>query len=428
MNKINTLFMLLFSAISVSQAQLPTIKSVKGKVIEKTTQTPTTRPTTTTPTQTPTTIENGSVKTINSDGAPEYNPESEIYIAYSIVRDEISSTKNLLQPDSWNRNIEGKNEEAIKYLAKAKGNLSKLKNDPIEARKPYVNTLNTDFENLEAERKSKYESYQVDQQFEKKVDTYYNFAILGWEIQEKDLEPSYKGYYSFKKEFESTRPEKFKETYIQNRMNAIDNFFQIEVYKIVPLLDSQVDNIISAIHSKNSSGDEDYLLNAKGYLTDFENLQPEIVYNRNYLLEDKSGINAVQSKMDKEKVLLEQYIASGKYAAHVEKFRQAMIDAVKLSPKKMSNSNYEAMAIKGVDKGLVLQIAITTDVWLIKKNEFGFPLYKYLSVDLGVKFENTCWLAYGQIRKEYTGGGNYGDEYFNYWGLQEEMNCNALKK
>gem|GEM_PF-5305164 len=405
----------LLSIGMICNAQLPkNLKGVKDKVSDKVT----------------TQDKSGKTGDISgkANGEPEYDPESPTYRAFSICRDEISSTRNLLKPENWDKNVEGRNEEAVRYLAKAKENLAKLQADVIESKKPYVKELENDLSKVEAERKAKFESYQADQAWDAKIESYYKFAVMGWEIQDKSLEPSYTGYFNMRKEFEAARPEKFKSEYVQKRVADVDNFFKVEVYKVVPELNAKVDKIISEMHGKNSSGDEDYLLNAKSYQKDFEEPIKLITYNKKYLLEDKSGIDAVQAKIDKEKAILDEYISSGKYDAHVAKFRQALIDAVRLGAKKMTNANYEAMATKGVDKGKVLRVVITSDVWQVKKTDWGFPEYKYLSVDIAVNHEGKCWLAYGQIRKTYEGGGVYGGEYFEYWGLQEEMNCNNVNK
>ena len=408
-------FILITSIGIICNAQIPkNIKGVKDKVSDKVT----------------TDDKSGKTGDVSdkAKGTPEYDPESPTYRAYSITRDEISSTRNVLKPENWDKNVEGKNDEAVRYIAKAKENLAKLQADIIESKKPYVKELEQDLSKVEAERKAKFDSYQADQEWDKKIESYYKFAIMGWDIQDKSLEPSYSGYYKMRKDFEVARPEKFKTEYVQKRVADVDNFFKVEVYKVVPELNSKVDKIIAEMHGKNSSGDEDYLLNAKSYLKDFEDPIKQITYNKKYLLEDKSGIDAAQAKIDKEKAILDEYINSGKYEAHVAKFRQALIDAVKLGPKKMTNAKYESMATAGVDKGKVVRVVITSDIWHVKKTDWGFPEYKYLDVDIAVNVDGKCWLAYGQIRKTYEGGGVYGDEFFNYWGLQEEMNCNNVNK
>lgn len=417
MKKITTLFIAMVLFVFVGNAQLKTsLKGLKEKAVEKATTT------------TEKSDKTDKKVTDNLTDEPKYDPESPIYRAYSTVRDELKSTKNLLIDDTWNRNVEGRNEEAIRNLAKIKTNLEKLQNDPIESKKPYVKKFQQEYEKVEAERKAKYESYQADAKYDEKIEAYYKFAVMGWEIQDKSLEPSYSGYYAMKKDFETSRPDKFKTEYVQKRVAAVDNFFKVEVYKVVPELEAKVNSIIKSIHEKNSSGEESYLLNAKSYLKDFEEPIKQIAYNKKYLLEDKTGIDAVQAKIDKEKAILDEYVNSGKYDAHVAKFRQQIIDAVRMGTPKMTNPKYVSMATAGVTKGTVKRAIITSDIWIVKKNDFGFPLYKYLPVNIAVTVDGKCWLAYGQIRKQYEGGGVYGGEYFDYWGLQDEMNCLNINK
>lgn len=416
MKKISTLFMVFMFLVSTGHSQFKNaLKSIKEKTVEKTMTTSDTK-------------DKAKVVTDNVTDEPKYDPESPIYRAYSTVRDELKLTKGLLVDDTWNRNVEGRNEEAIRNLVKIKTNLDKLKADAVESKKPYVAKFEKEYEAIENQRKTKFESYQADVTYDNKIEAYYKFATLGWEIQDKSLEPSYTGYYAMRKDFETSKPEKFKSEYVQKRVAAVDNFFKVEVYKVVPELDAKVNSIIKSIHEKNSSGEESYLLNAKSYLKDFEEPVAQIVYNKKYLLEDKSGIDAVQAKVDKEKAILDEYVKSGKYDAHVAKYRQQIIDAVRMGASKMSNPKYVSMAIAGVTKGKASRAIITSDIWIVKKNDWGLPLYKYLPVNLAVTIDGKCWLAYGQIRKQYEGGGVYGGEYFDYWGAQDEMNCANINK
>ena len=127
--------------------------------------------------------------------------------------------------------------------------------------------------------------------------------------------------------------------------------------------------------------------------------------------------------------MLEEYIKSGKFDANIAKYKKEIIDAVRLGKSAMTNAAYENMAKAGVDKGKVTRVVITSAVWSVAKTEYGFPLHKYLDVDIAVTdADGKCWLAFGQIRKQYEGGGVYGAEYFNFWGLQEEMNCANINK
>lgn len=423
MKKIITLLVIIVFTVSAGNAQFKTsLKDLKNKTTDKVKEQ--TEKTTDKVEKTDKT----KVVTENVTDEPKYDPESATFRAFSVVRDELKSTKGLLNSDTWTNNVEGRNEEVIRSLTKVKTNLDKLKNDPIESKKPYVKKYEKEYETVEADRKTKYESYQADVAYDNKIEAYYKFAMQGWEILDKTLEPSYSGYYAMKKDFETTRPDKFKSDYVQKRVAAVDNFFKVEVYKVVPELNTKVDKIFNSMHAKNSSGDEEYLLNAKNYLKELEEPIATIVYNKKYLLEDKSGIDAVQSKIDKEKAILDEYVNSGKYDAHVAKFKQQIIDKVRMGTPKMTNPKYETMARAAVNKGKASRVVLPSDVWFVKKTEYGFPLYKYLDVNIAVNFENKCWLAYGQIRKQYEGGGVYGAEYFEYWGLQDEMNCLNVNK
>jgi len=148
-----------------------------------------------------------------------------------------------------------------------------------------------------------------------------------------------------------------------------------------------------------------------------------------YLLEKKDEITALETQINSEKTVLDAYVSSGKYDAHVAKHKQKKLDAVRIGKKATSNSKYENMAIKGVNKGAVgTRAVITNATWKVSKTDWGYPLHKSLPVELIVKRDGKCYLAFGQMRREYEGAGVYGKEYFDYWGIQEEMNCNNVNK
>lgn len=433
MKKISLTILLLSGFVLTAAAQLPNLNKMKDKA--KTTLNNTLKdkkeevsnPGTTTNN---TTTSNSAAKPSgNADGRPEYDTESPIYRAYSITRDEISSVKSVMKDENWFKNVEGRNDDATRYWNNANSNLEKLKADPKEAKKPYVAEFDKQLKELDAQRKAKFESYTLDQKYDGKLESYYKFAAMGWEIRDTTLEPSYKGYYAFKKDFENSRPEKYKTEYVQSRISKVDNFFQVEVYKVVPELNSTADKIIKEMYEKNSRGEASYILNAKSFQKDFEKPLKTIEYNKKYLIEKTEEIDAVKAKLDKEKAMLDEYVSSGKYDANVAKYKQEIIDAVRLGKAGMANPTYDAMAKAGVKKGKVTRVVITSTTWYVAKNDYGLPLHKALAVDLAVTDENgKCWKAYGEIRKQYEGGGVYGGDYFDYWGLQDEMNCANVNK
>lgn len=434
MKKISLTILFLSGFIFTASAQLPNLNKLKDKA--KTTLNNTakdkkeevTNPGSST-TNSSTTSSSTTKPSGNADGRPEYDTESPIYRAYSITRDEISAVKSVMKDENWFKNVEGRNDDAARYWNNANTNLDKLKADPKEAKKPYVAEFDKQLKELDALRKAKFERYTTDEKYEGKMESYYKFATLGWEIRDTTLEPSYKGYYAFKKEFETVCPDAFKGNYVQGQINQTDNYFQVEVYKVIPDLNATADKIIKEMNEKNSRGEASYILNAKSFQKDFEKPLKTIEYNKKYLMEKTEEIDAVKAKLDKEKAMLDEYVSSGKYDANVAKYKQEIIDAVRLGKAGMANPTYDAMAKAGVKKGKVTRVVITSTTWYVAKNDYGLPLHKALAVDLAVTDENgKCWKAYGEIRKQYEGGGVYGGDYFDYWGLQDEMNCANVNK
>src|SRR6218665_485772 len=261
------------TSLSNAQIKTPNLKSVKEKASEKVDQIPTGKGATSTSSQ---------KEAPKLNGEPAYDPESPTYRAFSIARDEINSTKNVLKDENWNKNIEGRNDDAVSYLTKAKENLVKLQNDPAEAKKQYLKDLQASWDEVEALRKQKFDTYTLNKSYSDKLDQFYNFAVSGWGISDKTLEASYSGYNNFRKEFETQRVDYFKDEYVQRRVASIDNFFKVEVYKVVPSLDEDVNSIIKHIHEINGRGEESYLLNAKAYVEDFKKPLEEIEYNKTY--------------------------------------------------------------------------------------------------------------------------------------------------
>lgn len=361
------------------------------------------------------------------DGKPDYNPEDPVYKAYSRTRDNLKSIESSLNGTSWNSSRENENEQVLKDLKKVEEGLNELKSLG-EDKKTYYKEFEESYKSLEQRRAADMEKFNLEASYDKNLESYYRWVTMGYEMKNEKLEPSYKGYYSFKEDFKSNQPEKYKGDYVQKRISAVDNFFEVEVYEQLEDVEKNVDKLIKNAHKLNSREEEDYLLNAKSHLKKMEELEKTINYKKEYLLKDKTKITQIETKLAKEKNMLSEYVSSGKCDAYRAKFEQELIDAVRLGNKAMSNSKYEAMAIKGVDSGVPTKAVITSSVWQIKKNDFGYPLYKYLDVDIAVKKDGKCYLAYGQIRKSYEGAGVYGGEFFNYWGLQTEMNCNNTNK
>lgn len=441
MKKITLLLFALFALQTLTFAQLPNLGKMKDKAKKTVTKTAkdATNDATSTKKEEPKSDNSSTTKSDtkstdtkasgNADGRPEYDTNEGVYRYYSIVRDESRSVKNQLKDEEWNRNQEGRNADAEKYWNKAKENLEKLR-AAGESEKPYFKTFEEELTRLDAERKDKWHNYTQDKLYERKLENYSNWALSGWELRDSTLEPSYKGYKAFRKDFEASRPDKFKNSYVQSRIQKIDTYFETGVYEVIPGIKEDIDDIIKDMYAKNSRGEATYLLNASNYLKKFDKPTETITYNKKYLMEKTDEVDALQAQIDKEKAMLEEYISSGKFDAHVAKYRQEIIDAVRVGKSMMTNATYENMAKAGAAKdGTVKRVTITNATWLVKKNDYGIPLYKYLPVDIALTDKDgKCWLAYGQIRKAYEGGGVYGGEFFDYWNKQAEMNCANINK
>lgn len=361
------------------------------------------------------------------DGKPAYDPEDPTYRAYSKTRDNLKSIESSLNGTAWKASRENENEQVLRDMKKVEDGMSELKTLG-EDKKSYYKEFEESMKSLESRRSSDMVKYEAEVQYDKNLDKYHRWIAMGHDFQDDKLEASYKGFDSFIADFKANQPEKFNSDYVQKRITTVNNYFDVEVYKELEGLEGKVDKVIKDTYKPNSSGDADYLLNAKSLLEKMESLYKTIQYKKAYLLKDKTEINRIEAKLVKEKDFLDEYVSSGKCDAHRAKFTQQLIDAVRIGGKGMSNANYEAMAKKGVDKGVPLRTVITSSVWSVKKNDFGYPQYKYLNVDIAIKKDGKCYLAYGQIRKSYEGAGTYGGEFFNYWGSQEEMNCDNVNK
>lgn len=368
-----------------------------------------------------------SEKKSGGSDTPKYDPENPVYKAYSAAKQSLKFAKSTTEGIEWRSNIEGSNESVIKDLAKVKKNLALLK-EQGEDSKDYYKEFSVEYQRLEDFRAVEMENYTIDEIYEEKMEAYFYWASLQRPIKDSTIRGTYTSYKEFKADFETNRPKKFSTSLMQNYSKAVDNYLAVEVYEDIPYFRKKVDAIVKNIHKLNASGNEDYLLNAKSYKRDCDEIFEEIKYYDNCLLEKKDEINSVKADLSKEADMLEEYVSSGKYDIYAAKFKQELIDAVRLRPAAMNNSKYLGMIKKGVEKGTVSKVNVVSSRWLVSRNDWGIPEYKYLSVDIAVTYNGKCYLAYGQIVKTYTGGGTYGSEYFSDWGLQEEMNCGNVSK
>lgn len=422
----------IFLITTISYGQLGNLNKIKNKAKNKVKNKTETQKTKSIPKK-GTIIEksnnSSSSSTLNqsSNDTPKYSSDDPIYNAYSKVKENVKYTNSTFESIEWKSNITGSNERAIKYLEIVKEKMTFLKENGEDS-KNYYNEFEKEYTKLETFRATEVENYEIDKIYEKKMEQYYYWAKLGRVIKDTSIIGSYEGYNTFKTDFATNRPEKFATSYMKKYSGAVDNYLAVEVYEEIPYYNEKVDRIIKKAHKITDRNVEAYKLSAKTFVRNFEDALIEISYLDEFLLEDKVEINKVKAKIDKDKSMLDNYISSGEYDTYVAKFRQELIDAVRLRPNALNNDIYRTMAIKGVTKGTGKKANIASSRWLISRTDFGYPKYKYLPVDLAVSFEGKCYLAYGQLVQDYQGGGVYGKVYFDYGSFQEEMNCNNANK
>jgi hypothetical protein len=66
--------------------------------------------------------------------------------------------------------------------------------------------------------------------------------------------------------------------------------------------------------------------------------------------------------------------------------------------------------------------------WLIEKNNLDIPTLKYHNQPYGVFVKNgagRCYYVEGNLQKDYSGGGTYGDTYFRKY-REEELDCKLI--
>jgi hypothetical protein len=74
---------------------------------------------------------------------------------------------------------------------------------------------------------------------------------------------------------------------------------------------------------------------------------------------------------------------------------------VQFAKKQMDGLNYE-----------VSKVNITRSMWTIEKNDLGIPTYKWISACMAIKTKDgKCGIATTYIRKDYAGGGTYGEQF-----------------
>lgn len=425
---------IILSCVDVSFAQFGKIKIKKPKIAKglKTgsSNSKTTSESTTTSTTTSSATTSSSNTGRTSEGAPTRRSGLSSYETYSKVRDNIKYARGVMEEASWkmspDEEIQGR---ILKYLNKAKENLDLLKQDSEEKDQVYLKQFNEEYLVLKKQCTDDLKNYADKSKLSKKLEEYSRWVSLGPDYHNDDFEPSYKKYYKFIEEYKSENPTDFNNASTQRKVSTVNAFFEVDVYEKVTGLDKKVTALINNTHRLNSDKEESYLLNADNYLKKFEAPIKLLGEYKRFLLKDHTSANALELKINKEKSMLEEYISSGKLAAHQAKYAQEIIDGRRLR-KGMSDSKIESFAKDKIANkyGTILRVSVASENWYVNKNAY-IPLNKNIEVDFATKKEDgKCYYVGGVIRRDYEGGGTYGSWYLTSIGTIGEMNCNNINK
>lgn len=423
---------ILLSSVNVSFAQFGKLKIKKPKVNvgakNKTTKSTTSTAESSSSTNKSSTSTNNTGRT--SEGAPTRRSELPSYEPYCKVRDNIKYARSAMEEASWKMSPDTDNQKKIlKYLSKAKENLEILNQDPEEKNRAYVKEFQEACPALEKQCMDDMANFAVKAKYSEKLETYNRWVSLGRDFNDDTFKPSYKDYYDFVKKYEMEDPAGFKRDRTQSILSTVNNFFEVEVYSKVGALDKEVTGLIKNVHRLNNRQEKSYLLNADIYLKKFEKPMNLLNEYKNNLLKDHTSANALETKINKEKSMLEEYISSGKLAAHQAKYAQEIIDN-RLLKKGMSDSEIETFAKDELpsEHGKVLRVAISSKNWYVNKNAY-IPLNKNVNINYATKKEDgKCYYIGAVLRRDYEGGGQYGNWYLTEAGRVGEMNCDNIAK
>ncbi len=147
---------------------------------------------------------------------------------------------------------------------------------------------------------------------------------------------------------------------------------------------------------------------------------------------ENQRISTLKQNCISEKAKIEDYLNNGEYAIHQREFEKSTIENRRLNAAKMSDSEVENYVKTNIDSekyGSPLRVVIISPNWIVEKNSFDIPEYKYVKVEIATKkADGSCYCVKGSVGRTYEGGGNYGGLYMNIYYTEGEMNCENVNK
>ncbi|MGH1337751.1 MAG: hypothetical protein ACRBFS_16645 [Aureispira sp.] len=367
----------------------------------------------------------------NKDGTPKYDPENPTYKAYSNAKQNVKFTQSIMEGMEWKQNREKAQQDAAKYLAKAKKGLDFLNEQPSEEGQAYLKELNEKYTSFNAKCSSATAAFNKKKTYESNLKTYERWISYSNKDEDSPLEFTYQGFYKEVEHYKKEFPEAFEDgRTAQTIFKKLDNYFKKSVYKEVTKVEEEATVVMEAMYKQQLwEGHDNYKIEAKSYLRRLDQSLARIPSDDK--LEDKTAAHALKAKITKETAMLKEYIESGQLEASLNQRKQERIDAVRLNKKAMSNSAYEKMAMDRTftDGAKMLRAVIVSEDWQVVKNGLDIPKHKSLWYSIAIKDKDgVCYKASGELRRDYEGGGKYGSPKFLFSERDREMNCSNVNK
>lgn len=227
-------------------------------------------------------------------------------------------------------------------------------------------------------------------------------------------------------------------TYADNVFSKADNFYNV----VLPQVRTESLKQQNEVLEKTTS----YLSENRAKADYLENKVTGSFYVKDHIAQLQKGIQAcdqglaiypndaeylsIKKTMETRIIDLEGYISSGQLAKDEEKRKIMDVDAIVLGTPAMKNTQLEEIVKRDLNTasyGTAKRVVILSSDWIIRRNEFGIILGKFLNVQVATDLNGTCYRVSGEIFCAYEGAGTYGKP--NYYSESNTiMNCLNINK
>lgn len=150
----------------------------------------------------------------------------------------------------------------------------------------------------------------------------------------------------------------------------------------------------------------------------------------------EAELNKFKTTYNGEITKYETYMSDGSFAKFKVDYAAAQVAKVRFPKALSSNPTWEARAKAEVTgyftSGVVIQrVAVCTNAWQIKKNDYDLPVYRYQWVTVAFKknSDGKCYMVDVFVQQDYAGGGTWNDGYkYNLDADTKEILCENVNK